>query len=432
MNMLYKVISEAKAVGIHVLSANIYKSDNSNFVLPYYIKTVNTKAGAVKVGILGLTTKMIPELEPAENYKGLHFNDLVSEAGKWVKILKTEGADIIVVVVHSGEKASADTTEENQVKELAVGVNGINAIVAGHTHKNIPSKIFTNIEGKPVLVTQPGSLCKYVSKLRFGLRKSNGQWSIVNSTADTVAMDEKIPTDGYITNTLLKQNQDTVLKYLNTVIGKSTDKFDSTDQCIKETASMDLVNKIQKQTAGTQLSISAPLNPSAKIPSGNITIRDIYSVYIYEGSLYSIRMTGKQIKNWLEYSARYYKKVLKTEEPTVKDTTLDIPDYNLDQLYGAEYIIDLTQSVGNRIKNLKYKGHLIKDTDVFTVAINSYRYNGGGGFMAAAGLTAGRGAIYDSSQKLGENGTVRNIIIDYIKKNKIITPKVEKYWRVSK
>ncbi|HEX9059332.1 MAG TPA: 5'-nucleotidase C-terminal domain-containing protein, partial [Clostridia bacterium] len=166
------------------------------------------------------------------------------------------------------------------------------------------------------------------------------------------------------------------------------------------------------------------------IHNGDVTIRDISSIYVYENYLYSIKMTGKQLKDWLEFSARYYKQTSSPDDPAIKDPALNIPDYNLDQAYGVEYVIDITQPAGSRIKNLKYKGKPVKDDDTLIAAVNNYRYNGGGGFMAAAGLTPGSGAIYDSMKLLGDNGQVRNLIIDYVKRKESISPVKESYWRI--
>ncbi|WP_161486054.1 5'-nucleotidase C-terminal domain-containing protein [Desulfotomaculum copahuensis] len=433
LDMLNKVVDQAKTGGIHVLSANTYKSDGSNFVDPYYIKSVPELNGdVVKVGILGLTTKCIPDWESPDNYQGLHFNDLVDEAQKWVPQVKAAGADIVVAVIHSGEEGPGDIIPENQIKAVAQGVSGIDAIVAGHTHANIPQDTFTNPSGNTVLVTEPSSWGKYVSQLKFGLSKENNRWTIKSESAKTVAMDSSIPADSYITDTLDKPDEDQTIQYLGTVIGQATGPFSGATQTVEETAIMDLINKVQKDASGAQLSIAAPLSSTALIPRGDVTIKDISSVYVYENYLYSIKMTGAQLKKWLEFSARYYKQVTSPNDPTVKDAVYNIPDYNLDQLYGASYTIDLTEPAGSRIKNLKYNGQLVKDTDEFTVAINNYRYNGGGGFMAAAGLTPGQGAIYDSMKTLGDAGQVRNLLIKYVQDNKTVSPVTEQYWSIAK
>ena len=433
LDMLDKVTTEAEDGGIHVLSANTYKGDgdNNNLVEPYYIKTVHTDNGDIKVGILGLTTKCIPSWEGPANYQDLHFNDLVSEANKWVPIMKTAGADIVVAAIHSGEEGSSDVIPENQIKAVAQGVNGIDAIVAGHTHAVIPQHDYTSPDGEKVIVTEPGKWGQYVSKLQFSVKLDNGKWSVVNQSAQAVPMDSSIAPDSSIT-TLAQLNQDATLAYLGTKIGTATGVYSGADQLTAETAIMDLINKVQQQESSAQLSIAAPLSSSALIPQGDVTIKDISSVYIYENFLYSINMTGAQLKKWLEYSARYYKQVSGPSDPITKDTTLNIADYNLDQLYGANYTIDLTQPAGSRIKDLTYNGNAVQDADVFSVAINNYRYNGGGGFMAAAGLTPGEGAIYDSMKTLGDAGQVRNLLIKYVQDQQTITPTVANNWSISR
>ncbi|EGW38669.1 metallophosphoesterase [Desulfosporosinus sp. OT] len=431
LDMLNKVINEAKDSDIHVLSANTYKGDDTNLADPYYIKTISTENGDIKVGILGLTTKCIPNWESPENYQDLHFNDLVDEANKWVPIMREAGADVIVATIHSGEESSSDIIPENQIKAIAQGVNGIDAIVAGHTHAVIQQHSYTSPDGKTVLVTEPGKWGQYVSKLQFSVKFQDGKWSVVNKSTQAVAMDSSIAPDSTITS-LVQPNQDATLAYLGTKIGTATDVYSGADQLTAETAIMDLINKVQQQESGAQLSIAAPLSSSALIPQGDVTIKDISSVYVYENFLYSINMTGAQLKKWLEFSARYYKQVSGSSDSITKDPALNIPDYNLDQLYGANYTIDLTQSAGSRIKNLTYNGNPINDTDVFTVAINNYRYNGGGGFMDAAGLISGQGAIYDSMKTLGDAGQVRNLLIKYVQDQGTITPTVADNWSIVK
>jgi 2',3'-cyclic-nucleotide 2'-phosphodiesterase/3'-nucleotidase len=155
-------------------------------------------------------------------------------------------------------------------------------------------------------------------------------------------------------------------------------------------------------------------------------------------------MTGKQLKDWMEYSVRYYDQTTGDNAAVIKDPILNIPDYNLDQLYGATYDIDLTQPActidketgrvisGNRIKNLKVNGVEVKDSDEFTVAINNYRFNGGGGFMKAAGLSNTDSSIivYDSGKALGDDGQVRSLMTSYIKKHGEISPDCSNNWEI--
>ena len=430
LDVLNRIIGDAKKEHIAVLSANTYRSDHSNFVVPYFIKTLDTPKGPIKVGVLGLTTKEIPSWEDVSHYEGLQFSDLVHQAGEWVPKMRTEGADIIIVAMHSGEESPADTIPENQVKAVATGVKGIDAIIAGHAHMNISEHDYINPDGQKVIVTEPGKWGQFVSQIDFNIDKSSdGKWLVSNKTSKTTPMDDSIVADPVITE-LAKPYQDATLAYIGTKIGTAQGDFLGEDQLVKETALMDFINKVQKYYAKTDLSIAAPLSSSARILKGDVSIQDLMAVYVYENYLYGIKITGKQLKDWMEWSVRYYAGVNSPSDPIVKDKALNIPDYNLDQLYGASYTIDLTKPVGQRIQNLTVNKKLVTGQDVFTVAINNYRYNGGGGFMKAAGITNPK-VVFDSAKAFGDDGQIRNLMINFIRDQKNIDPTVNHDWQIS-
>lgn len=431
LDTLNRIINDAKAAGIHVLAGNVYKADNTNFVEPYYIKDFTVNGKTVKVAVIGLENECVPNWDGPANFAGLHFNNLVDEAKKWVAEVKAKGANVVILAAHSGLKGAADIIPENQVTDIAKNVSGIDVIVAGHAHGLINDLTLKNPDGKVVPVLEPKNNGTYVSRIDLAIDGSGNFNGVV--TTSNVAIDKTIAADTNITDNVAKPYQDATMAYVKTKIGTSTAEYTGAGQLVQPTAIMDLINKVQMKAAGAQLSIAAPLSATARIPSGDITIQDIMSVYIYENFLYGVKMNGKQIKDWLEWSVRYYKQTTSASDPVVKDPVLNIADYNLDQLYGASYDVDLTQPVGSRIKNLTYNGQPMKDTDVFTVAINNYRYNGGGGFMKAAGLSSTDPSIvtYDSAKTLGDDGQVRNLMIKYIQDNKTISPVVESTWKVS-
>ncbi|MBC2581319.1 5'-nucleotidase C-terminal domain-containing protein [Clostridium sp. DJ247] len=438
LDTLNRIVSQYKQGNIHVLSANTYKTDGTNFVDPYYIKSFDVNGKTIKVGVLGLTTKTIPSWEDPAHYEGLHFNDLVDEAKKWVPIVKQAGADVVIVAAHSGKEGAADVIPENQIKAIATNVSGIDAIVAGHVHNVVNDLTLKNPDGKVVPVLEPGKWAQNISQIDIAV-DANG--NVTGLTTKNVAMDNTIAEDSAIIS-LIAPYQAKTLEYTSTVLGQSTGEYKGDKQLTQPTEIMELINKVQAQAAGTQLSIAAPLSSSAHIPQGDITIKDIMGVYVYENFLFGIKMTGKQLKDWMEFSARYYEQVSSpTDEIKAVGT---IKEYNLDQLYGATYDIDLTQPActldsngrvvsGNRIKNLKVNGKSVKDTDVFTVAINNYRYNGGGGFMKAAGISNTDPSIvtYDSAKALGDDGQVRNLMMRYVQDNKTITPSTSNNWKLS-
>ena len=440
LDTLNRIMTDAKAKNIHMLSANTYKSDGTNFVEPYTIKSFVVNGKTIKVAILGLTTKTISSWEDPAHYADLHFNDLVDEANKWVPIIKAAGADVVIVTAHTGEEGEADVIPENQAKALATGVSGIDAIVAGHVHNVVNDLTLKNPQGKVVPILEPGKWGQNVSQIDIAI-DVNG--AVTGLTTKNVSMSNTIE-DPAIT-ALIAPYQAKTLDYTATVLGQSTGEYKGTNQITAPTEIMELINKVQAGAAGTQLSIAAPLSLSAYIPSGDITIKDIMGVYVFENFMYGVKMTGKQLKDWMEYTVRYYKQTSSLTDKIVKDTTLNIADYNLDQLYGASYDIDLTElagtidpvtkrlTSGNRIKNLKFNGQLVKDSDVFTVAINNYRYNGGGGFMEAAGISNTDASLvtYDSGKVLGDDGQVRSLMMKYVKDNKTITPSTTNNWKIS-
>ncbi|EKQ55380.1 MULTISPECIES: 5'-nucleotidase C-terminal domain-containing protein [unclassified Clostridium] len=440
LDVLNRIIKDYKTEGISVLAANVYKDDNTNFVQPYIIKSFNINGKEVKVAVIGLENKCVPSWEDKKHYDGLKFNDLVDEAKKWVKEVKDKGADIVIVSAHSGQESEADVLPENQVNAIATQVSGIDAIVAGHTHLKVNDLTKKNPEGKVVPIVESAKGATGIAEFDMNI-DSNGKLSGISTK--NITIDKSIAEDPEIVS-LIKPYQDTTLKYVDTKIGTSSGEFTGNGQTTQPTAIMELINKVQKESAGTQLSIAAPLSSSAFIPKGDITIKDMMSVYTFENFLYGVKMNGKQLKDWMEYSVRYYAQIDSSNKAAVKDSVLNIPDYNLDQLYGATYDIDLTAPActidkttrrvisGNRIKNLKVNGIPVKDSDVFTVAINNYRFNGGGGFMKAAGLSNTDPSIvtYDSGKALGDDGQVRSLMTNYIKEHGQISPECSNNWGV--
>ena len=191
-NSLDELILDFADCNIPVLSANLYASADSydfNYVNSYVIKDIETEQGIVKVAILGLTIKEVGEsdnhweLKDLPRYKGtLELKDIVQQVNSkmWGKILRYNGANIVIAVVHSGEESLKSKHPGNKIKELAQNTDGIDAIVAAHTHVNIPEHKYKNRSGETVIVTQPGRYGEYCSKINFVLMKENGQWKVEN------------------------------------------------------------------------------------------------------------------------------------------------------------------------------------------------------------------------------------------------------------
>jgi len=412
--LLKKVMSDAK---FSVISANIYNADGTSFVKPYIIKEVN----GAKIAILGLTTKGVTTWDK-NNVVGMKFEDLVTEGQKWVKQIKdTEKVDAIIVSAHSGIESTNDILGENEVKALATACPEITAIVSGHTHKDIPD---TLVNG--VLIVQPKQWGQRVSEIDLNLKKVNDKWVVDTKTSKNIDVKAYAPDPEVLA--AAKTDLDAVDKMVAKVIGKSTAEFSGIGQQIKDTALVDLIQKVQMYYGKADISIAASFNDASRIPKGNVKVSDINALYVYENFLNVTEMTGKQLKAYIEYSAKYFNQMTKPGDTNITfDPT--IPGYNYDMVQGVNYTLDLTQPVGSRLLNLTYKGKAVTDEQTFRVALNNYRFGGGGGHMAAAGITNAKD-LYNSQVELGDDGQIRTMIINYIKAKKVISPVVDNNYKL--
>ncbi len=421
LGLLDKVISDAK---FPVLAANIYKEDGTNYVKPYIIKEV----GGVKVGILGLTTKEIPVWENPDNYKGLKFNDIVEEGTKWAKVLKDdEKVDFILAVIHSGVETPTDIIPENQAKALAENVPEINAIVAGHAHVNIPNQVING-----VTITEPGKWGENVSKIDVQLTKGSEGYKVADIASGLIST-KGVEADQEILD-LAKPYHDQTLAYVDTKVGVATDDFAPADEIkgiptaqVKDTALIDLVQKAQMYYGKADVSMAAMFNANGNIKKGDVTIRDVSGLYTFENYLYTIEITGKQLKDLMEWSVKYYNQY-KPGDVTVsfdKNTA----DYYYDMFEGVDYKIDISKPVGERIVDLKFKGKPVTDDMKLSLALNNYRFNGGGGFMEKAGIKDPK-ILFDSQKEMGDSGQIRDLIISYIKEKGTVSPEVSNNWQI--
>ncbi|MGE5398451.1 MAG: metallophosphoesterase [Chitinophagales bacterium] len=198
---LDQLILDFTDCGIPVLSANLYEKEINpytedyyiNYVNPFIIKEIETEQGTLKLGILGLTIKEVGEsrdgkyeLKDMPGYGGsLILKEMVPDATEMAWLMKANGADVVIAVVHSGEEPLKPRFPGNKIKELAYRANGIDAIVAAHTHVNIPEHEFKNKSGETVIVTQPGKWGEYCSKINLILIKENGKWKVKDKSGLT-------------------------------------------------------------------------------------------------------------------------------------------------------------------------------------------------------------------------------------------------------
>ena len=405
---------------------------------PYVIKNVLVNGEQpIRVGILGLTNPGIAIWDKANVEGEMTFPGLVQQAAIWVPRMRAQGADIVVVAAHSGATTSSSYGDllpvpENASTLVAQQVPGIDAILVGHAHQEIPERRVVNEKtGREVVLTEPLAWGMRLSVIDLSLVRGAHRW-VVQSVGSSVLNSNTVRPDPEVVK-LLAADHDTVVRYVNSVIGSSMVAMPCGKAHYEHTSALDFINLVQAEAvrtaiAGTVeaslpvLSITAPSNREAAIPAGQISVRDVAGLYSFDNTLLAIIFTGAQVKAHLEKSAEYFRQVTGIGPFTPDELTNAItdaaptgaPDYNYDVMGGLDapltYDVDVARSVGSRIVNLAYAGAPIDLAAQFVVAVTSYRQSGGGGFP---GVTTAP-VVHNAQQE------VRQLIIDWVTSHKVI------------
>ena len=444
LDVLNKARREAK---FPWLSANTYKvGTNETYYQPYIVKEAN----GVRIGILGLTTAGVPNWENKPNYAGLEFRAPIDEARKWVGVLRSkEKADVVIIAMHmgleedlrTGEASPGQVAHENEALAIARTVPGVDVILMGHTHREISALV---IPQKPrvaarvvrgglqemidesafVLLTQANYWGKHLARVdiylqhRGTIENSTGNWSVVGKQARTIPLDDKVQPDAEIV-ALAKPYDEETQSYLSKVIGQSSAELTAGDARFRDNALLDLIQRVQLEAGKGDVSMVAPFNLQARVAAGPVTVRDIAGLYIYENTLVTLEVTGAQLKDALEHSARFFKPYEpgKTPAELVDDK---IPSFNFDLAEGVDYTLDITKPYGSRITNLTFKGQPLDPKRKLRLVTNNYRVNGGGGYT----MYKDAPVLYRSSEE------IRQLIIEWLERNGAVPVAATNNWRL--
>ncbi len=413
-----------------VLGANVVDAATGEpYLPPYTLQRVHVPGHKpVTVGVLGLTTPGSAIWDRGNVEGRVGFRDMVESARQWVPVVDQQ-ADVVVVLSHAGVGGTSSygpdaAPTENPTDVIARTVPGIDAMVVGHTHRDVPSQVVENeVTGEDVLLTQPYRWGATVSQVDFSLAKTRGQWDVVGTDV-TTHRTEDFPEHPEVLAATAEAHETTV-GYVNQVVATSTEELSAATSRYEDTAILDFIQQVQTDAVegaleGTEygdlpvLSIAAPFSRTAVFPQGEVTIRDIAGLYVYDNTLEAVQLTGAQVRDYLEFSAGYFTQVPSTGavDPETITGAGGTPDYNYDVLSGVEYDIDVSRPAGDRITRLEVDGTPVADTDVFVVAVNNYRRSGGGAFPHVS--TAPK--VYD------EQLEIRQLLIDTAQATGTIDP----------
>ncbi len=366
---------------IEYLAANVYHYGTTEPAYkPYHI----TNVGGVKVGIVGLTTpgSMVWDRPRVEGR--LDFVDGVEAGRRFVEEARAAGAEVIVVLAHCGlEPGSSyndpNVPEENFGRELLESVPGIDLFVFGHSHRVTENSYVQRTENVYVPVIQAGRWASHLGEGKLTVTRTNeGLVQVVDAVTRAFSV-QNIQASSRITE-LMQPYHEATRNYVNEALTATSDSWDATNARLEDHPIVDLIHKVQIEVTGAQLSAASAFNTNAQFGPGDISRKHMAAIYPFENMLYMIEINGKQLREYLEQSARFYTGI-ENGQP-VQDRS--IPGYNFDSIAGVEYELDLRRPVGSRLTKLNFNGSRVLDTQTFTMAVNSYRGEGGGGYTMLA------------------------------------------------
>jgi 2',3'-cyclic-nucleotide 2'-phosphodiesterase/3'-nucleotidase len=418
---------------------------------PYFKPYVVLKRKGVKIAVLGLITPAIPKWLPEKIWSGIEFEDMVETARKWVKIIhEKEHPDLLVGLFHSGVDYTYGGEKENTFKNenaskiVAEKVPGFDIIFVGHDHHGWNETVENSAGGK-VLILGPTSKARdfAVADIEFSLDQSTGQYT--KNIKGNIVETKNLPPDPAFTKRF-SPALEKVRQYVASPVCRFDKPIDSRNAFFGDAAFTDLIQQAQLEITGAQISFLAPLDMNVRIDTGICHVSDMYKLYRFENLLYTMKLTGKEIKDYLEYSADLWFNRMKNKNDhllkfkTNEDGTLvksahgngyQLANayYNFDSGEGLIYTVDVSKPDGEKVVIYSlFDGTPFNPEKTYTVAINSYRGNGGGGH-----LTKGAGIAPEELNKRIVSSTAKDLryyLEQWLEAKGEIVPEADNNWKI--
>lgn len=418
-----------------VLGANIIRtSDEQPYLKPYEI----IEREGVKIAVLGMITPAIPTWLPETLWKGLYFADMEQTARKWMPIIQEkEKPDIIIGLFHAGKEARtvAGKYREDASAEIAERIPGFDIIMMGHDHRRFCGKI-TNAQGDSVLLINPANNGRTVGDVEIVLTL-DGDKVIRKSIQGKLADMDKLEPSPDFMKQFAPQYQ-AVEAFVSEKVGTFTETISTRPAYFGPSAFIDFIHSLQLDLTGADISFAAPLSFDAVIKEGDIHISDMFNLYKYENMLYTMELTGKEIKGFLEESYAIWTNQMKsaddhvlllTERKDGNGYTFTNPSFNFDSAAGIIYTVDVTKPAGQKVSIQSLaNGEPFDLNRTYRVALNSYRGNGGGEL-----LTKGAGIPQDQLKDRIISATEKDLryyMIQYIREKKTLSPQPLNQWKM--
>lgn len=424
-------------VSCPVLGANVIDTRSGKpYLKPY---TILERQGC-RIAVFGMITPAIPNWLAPNIWSGLRFDEMVSTAKYWMKVMReNEKADVVIGLFHSGKSGgiTTPTYEEDASEKVAQEVPGFDLVLFGHDHTRHCDKV-ANTAGDSVLCMDPANNAITVSDATIVLEKENGRWGVKNVDGRLYDVTQEPIDEDYISH--FKAYTDKVDSFANEKIGEFKNTISTADSYFGNSAFNDLILNLQLQITHADVAFNAPLSFNATIKAGPVYMSDMFKLYKYENMLYVMRLTGDEIRKHLEMSYDLWMNTMKSPDDHLllldKRTSGDAQrlgfknfSFNFDAAAGIDYTVDVTKPDGQKVTILRMSnGEPFDPHKWYRVAVNSYRGNGGGEL-----LTKGAGIPKDSLESRiiwRSDRDQRYYLMQEIRRQKVLDPQPNHNWKV--
>ncbi len=386
------------------LATNAYRPDGSHAFRGWTMLA----RGTAKIAVVGATTpgSMVWD---RDNLSGrIVIRDIVPEVRAAVAEARGAGADVVLVTMHSGldggssyDTVSTGVPSENVAARVAREVPGIDLIVFGHSHQEVGD---TLING--VLLMQPKNWATSVGIAHLTLAQDGGRWHVVAKHSRVVPAARHAEAPEVVAAT--QAAHAATMQWVNEPIGRTAVAWRADSARVADTPLIDFILDVERRATGADLASTAAFSLDASLEPGPITFARLQALYPYDNTLRAIRISGAQLRSYLEQSARYYQ----TSGSGAPSVDPAFPGFNFDIVSGVDYTLDVSRPAGQRVTRLEFRGRPVTPTDSFTLALNNYRQTGGGGYA----MLAGAPVVFDQQQE------IRQLLVDEVRRKGTISP----------